>query len=625
MEKSGIEGISQSVLIQEPAEPSFNEELVISQLKPRKNYDRFKQFDLAFIRCLKLNTAMKFSSLNSHMRQQTGLRLDDHDLKMLNGLLSNSSLQAGRSVLFLDFTCGKGEAARVEDLSNGTLESGLQKLNFPIFLASYTVNHSFNVPGYLMLGSTGICFKSFVPTALKEACNPAVDNHFDFSISYNDINPNSIYKTPVPSSIEDDEEYNIEYNIQIGAYNNGKRHTYKSERYQLIEEFKKRGIVILTVNISLYRYRINGERLSNSDKESVADHIIKVIQEKQLNFFANDEYKDLIGSSKIDALASSGENSKDVILTSIPNYDICYEEIFPVLEKQESSKLHYVNKHLHLIRDLFDIRHIRNVVQISNTSLFSIKSTFPELFKKVTVEDIEDRQGYHSYVVRSENNDLMDEPSRIIRSKNSRVLLNHLPGYVKTCKWYLAFDRFSDGSSLSNMIRLLKFQPQVMFLILDDKDSVFGGFFDGVVKNTGGKYAGTGECFLFSWNCGELEDEGADVLEGQTRESTAVHRETINLEDDWRLVDRLTKIGSDVVEEATQGFECFHSTRANDFFFFCGEEGFGMGSDPHYGLFVANNLLDGSTHYCKTFDNKSLTKKHHFKIKKLEVWGFTPG
>lgn len=43
---------------------------------------------------------------------------------------------------------------------------------------------------------------------------------------------------------------------------------------------------------------------------------------------------------------------------------------------------------------------------------------------------------------------------------------------------------------------------------------------------------------------------------------------------------------------------------------------------PHYGLMIDTDVLNGSTHHCKTYENPDLTENHHFKVKNLEIWCF---
>ncbi len=41
-------------------------------------------------------------------------------------------------------------------------------------------------------------------------------------------------------------------------------------------------------------------------------------------------------------------------------------------------------------------------------------------------------------------------------------------------------------------------------------------------------------------------------------------------------------------------------------------EGFGLGSDNHYGLFINKNLQSGTTHFSKTYLNDPLCSENHF-------------
>lgn len=66
----------------------------------------------------------------------------------------------------------------------------------------------------------------------------------------------------------------------------------------------------------------------------------------------------------------------------------------------------------------------------------------------------------------------------------------------------------------------------------------------------------------------------------------------------------------------------YGSTLANSLYLFCDSTGLGFGSDPHFGLFIDQGLMKGSTHACKTFSNDILTSESHFNIHRLEVWGF---
>lgn len=66
----------------------------------------------------------------------------------------------------------------------------------------------------------------------------------------------------------------------------------------------------------------------------------------------------------------------------------------------------------------------------------------------------------------------------------------------------------------------------------------------------------------------------------------------------------------------------YNATLENYWFLMCDTEGIGIGSDPHFGLYVDKELTQGSSHRCKTFSNDPLSDRSHFVIKKIELWGF---
>jgi len=47
-----------------------------------------------------------------------------------------------------------------------------------------------------------------------------------------------------------------------------------------------------------------------------------------------------------------------------------------------------------------------------------------------------------------------------------------------------------------------------------------------------------------------------------------------------------------------------------------------MGSDQHFGFFIAECLTKGSSDYCTTYRNPMLDNNVDFIIADLEIWGF---
>lgn len=78
-----------------------------------------------------------------------------------------------------------------------------------------------------------------------------------------------------------------------------------------------------------------------------------------------------------------------------------------------------------------------------------------------------------------------------------------------------------------------------------------GGFVDHQLKFNSERYVGTGDCFIFRWKA-TLTEDIEEMQYGEDRD----------------------KIHTDLAK-----LETYHSTEANDFYFFCDDLGFGFGSE----------------------------------------------
>lgn len=112
---------------------------------------------------------------------------------------------------------------------------------------------------------------------------------------------------------------------------------------------------------------------------------------------------------------------------------------------------------------------------------------------------------------------------------------------------------------------------EIIVVVKDQFDNVFGGFMSHSFELRD-SFFGTGECFLFKFKGDELY--------------------------------------------------VYNATTVNNLYCLADEDGFGMGSGNHYGLFVDKELRKGSSYTCKTYNNDVLSDENHFKIHKLEIWGF---
>lgn len=79
-----------------------------------------------------------------------------------------------------------------------------------------------------------------------------------------------------------------------------------------------------------------------------------------------------------------------------------------------------------------------------------------------------------------------------------------------------------------------------------------------------------------------------------------------------------------VFKAAPDGVYTYVATSLNELYCFADADGFGFGSEPHYGLFVDHSLLKGFSFACQTYKNEPLSTSDYFAIDRLEVWGFQP-
>jgi hypothetical protein len=118
---------------------------------------------------------------------------------------------------------------------------------------------------------------------------------------------------------------------------------------------------------------------------------------------------------------------------------------------------------------------------------------------------------------------------------------------------------------------MIRGKGEVIVIVSDEDDNVFGGYMTPSFEHRKNFY-GTGESFIFSFKGENLYAYKASLM--------------------------------------------------NDLYCFSDEDGFGFGSDNHYGLFIDASLKKGFTFPCKTYNNDPLSPNTHFTIKKLEIWGF---
>lgn len=115
---------------------------------------------------------------------------------------------------------------------------------------------------------------------------------------------------------------------------------------------------------------------------------------------------------------------------------------------------------------------------------------------------------------------------------------------------------------------MCKFYAQTIILILTEDNEVLGGFVDDYLQYDGNRYHGTGDCFLFGWNCKQPESEEARVTE--EKETTMMNTE----------IFQAGLTNPELLQPKIEGhYQSFKSSEENNFYFYCDSEGFGFGGE----------------------------------------------
>ncbi|XP_061700425.1 oxidation resistance protein 1 isoform X2 [Syngnathoides biaculeatus] len=174
-----------------------------------------------------------------------------------------------------------------------------------------------------------------------------------------------------------------------------------------------------------------------------------------------------------------------------------------------------------------------------------------------------DPEGLHAIV----------EKSHILEASHVRELFKELPPKTVGHTWQLAYSTSLHGSSLRSLYRKVSATDSPALVVIKDSlDEVFGAFLSHPLRISEAFY-GTGETFLFM------------------------------------LRPR---------------FKCFRWTGENSFFIKGDLDSFAIGGGSgHFGLWVDENLYQGRSSPCYTFNNCCLSETDDFRVMELEVWTFS--
>jgi len=206
-------------------------------------------------------------------------------------------------------------------------------------------------------------------------------------------------------------------------------------------------------------------------------------------------------------------------------------------------------------------------------------------FTKLTMDTMNDSSGAEIKVgavlasknsfCEPENGELpvLDTSSNILEEEDLLALRERLPTRLENHPWTLAFSTTRDGFSLSQLYRKLHEVDSVVLLVIQDVDQViFGGLLSEPPQVTD-SFTGNGECWLFSFQSGDLE----------------VYT--------WTTANQLFIKGcaTSLVIGASTG---------------------------KFGLWFDEDLNKGRSQECATFGNPSLTPSSDFSVNCIEVWAF---
>ncbi|KAI9499727.1 TLD-domain-containing protein [Zychaea mexicana] len=157
-------------------------------------------------------------------------------------------------------------------------------------------------------------------------------------------------------------------------------------------------------------------------------------------------------------------------------------------------------------------------------------------------------------------------------------LRSHFPSRVAVCsEWSLLYSMDQHGASLQTMYRQLSQHHGPCVLVIQTiDDEIFGAYLSEPV-HVQSRYYGSGECFL------------------------------------WRLDSSSSVLPLDI----------YRWTGKNDYLCYSARDYISMGGgDGRVAIWLDEDLLQGHTESCATFDNKPLATSSKFECLALEVWGF---
>ncbi|KAI9263382.1 TLD-domain-containing protein [Phascolomyces articulosus] len=293
------------------------------------------------------------------------------------------------------------------------------------------------------------------------------------------------------------------------------------------------------------------------------------------------------------ATATTGDNNTKTksttaaITTSHNNKDSIYH----------SSSSNHLSRHL----EMYDKRR-QTMVRRSSTGLFSSLSFSTSSSDEDDFEEIEDGDQKKSLMSITEQNQY---PSIKLTQRDEHTwecldiniaeqLRNQLPSRIAVCsEWTLLYSMDQHGSSLQTMYHQLEKHHGPCLLVIQTMDEeIFGAYLTEPI-HVQSRYYGSGECFLWRLDRSSLSS------------SSSMH-----------AADPNTTTTSSLLET-------YRWSGKNDYLCYSARDYISMGGgEGRVAIWLNEDLLQGHTESCATFDNEPLSTSSKFECIGLEVWGF---
>ena len=161
-----------------------------------------------------------------------------------------------------------------------------------------------------------------------------------------------------------------------------------------------------------------------------------------------------------------------------------------------------------------------------------------------------------------------DAKSDIMTNEQMKSLREALPGMYRTRAWSLAYSTKRDGTSLKSLYRRSSGKGVTVLVVRDGGGAIFGAFCTEAWK-VHARYVGTGESFVFT-----LAPEGMKYA--------------------W--------------------------SGENDYYMFGAADSLSVGGGSAHAIRLEEDLLQGSSGECETFQSPSLASENMFRTSRIELW-----